>query len=254
MVGVAAGLANGGRIAVRLGRRLFPHRPGAGADQGRCGLLQQQHQAVWHEPGDGVRGTGTDAPLDRGHRLAAGDRQHDHHRAGRPDRNRGCAALGRGHGGSGVPPGQPDGGAGGLRRPTTNSARQGGRAARGWRRDPDLQRHSDLAGVGRGRTAGGRGVAARVLSMPTVKPLDVEAVVAAADETGASSPPRSDHRRGLGGAVAETVVSAPPDPRNGSSGCPNSPRPDRRASSWTVTACRPRASRRPPGSSHASPH
>ena len=34
------------------------------------------------------------------------------------------------------------------------------------------------------------GISARVLSMPTVKPLDVDAVVAAARETAASSPPR----------------------------------------------------------------
>ena len=34
------------------------------------------------------------------------------------------------------------------------------------------------------------GISARVISMPTVKPLDVDAVIAAARETGASSPPR----------------------------------------------------------------
>ena len=62
---------------LRVGRLLFPHRPGAGADQGRCGLLQPQRQAVWHEPRHGLRGAGTDAPLDRGRRLAAGHRQHD---------------------------------------------------------------------------------------------------------------------------------------------------------------------------------
>ena len=46
MVGVAAGLANGGRIAVRLRRVVLPDRPGAGADQGRRGVLQPQREAV----------------------------------------------------------------------------------------------------------------------------------------------------------------------------------------------------------------
>ncbi|GFJ93672.1 transketolase family protein [Phytohabitans rumicis] len=38
------------------------------------------------------------------------------------------------------------------------------------------------------------GISARVISMPTVKPLDVDAVVAAAGETRASSPPRRPPR------------------------------------------------------------
>ena len=50
------------------------------------------------------------------------------------------------------------------------------------------------------------GIDAHVLHVPTIKPLDVAAVVAAADRTG-----RVDHRRGahdlggLGGAVAEVL-------------------------------------------------
>ncbi len=79
---------------VRLGRLLLPHRPRAGADQGRRRVLRPQRQAVRDEPGDGVRGAGPDAPFDRGHRLAAGHRQHDNRGAGRPRRNRGRAALG----------------------------------------------------------------------------------------------------------------------------------------------------------------
>ncbi|WP_327581055.1 transketolase family protein [Nonomuraea sp. NBC_00507] len=51
------------------------------------------------------------------------------------------------------------------------------------------------------------GIAARVLSMPTVKPLDVEAVVAAAQQTaGIVTVEESTTAGGLGGAVAETVV------------------------------------------------
>ncbi|MDP4505365.1 transketolase family protein [Nonomuraea turcica] len=51
------------------------------------------------------------------------------------------------------------------------------------------------------------GISARVLSMPTVKPLDVEAVVAAAQQTaGIVTVEESTTAGGLGGAVAETVV------------------------------------------------
>ncbi|MEV4569469.1 transketolase family protein [Nonomuraea sp. NPDC049419] len=55
------------------------------------------------------------------------------------------------------------------------------------------------------------GVSARVLSMPTVKPLDTEAVVAAARETaGIVTIEESTIAGGLGGAVAETVVQRHP--------------------------------------------
>jgi transketolase len=51
------------------------------------------------------------------------------------------------------------------------------------------------------------GISARVLSMPTVKPLDADAVVAAARETaGIVTVEESTIAGGLGGAVAETVV------------------------------------------------
>jgi transketolase len=55
------------------------------------------------------------------------------------------------------------------------------------------------------------GIAARVISMPTVKPLDVEAVVAAARETaGIVTAEEATKAGGLGGAVAETVVEHHP--------------------------------------------
>ncbi|GIE99895.1 transketolase family protein [Paractinoplanes rishiriensis] len=55
------------------------------------------------------------------------------------------------------------------------------------------------------------GIGARVLSMPTVKPLDTEAVVRAARETaGIVTAEESTVAGGLGGAVAETVVSHHP--------------------------------------------
>lgn len=57
------------------------------------------------------------------------------------------------------------------------------------------------------------GVEARVLSMPTVKPLDIDAVIAAARETGAIvTVEEALTSGGLGGAVAETVVQHHPVP------------------------------------------
>ena len=101
MVGVAAGSGQRRPDPVRLRRLLLPDRARAGADQGRRRLLQPQRQAVRHEPRHGVRRARPDPPLDRGHRLAAGDRQHDHRGAGRPDRDGRRDALGRRHRGSG---------------------------------------------------------------------------------------------------------------------------------------------------------
>ncbi|MEV8510490.1 transketolase C-terminal domain-containing protein [Actinoplanes sp. NPDC051475] len=55
------------------------------------------------------------------------------------------------------------------------------------------------------------GINARVLSMPTVKPLDVDAVIAAAQETaGIITAEEATIAGGLGGAVAETVVKHHP--------------------------------------------
>lgn len=57
------------------------------------------------------------------------------------------------------------------------------------------------------------GVTARVLHMPTVKPLDVEAIVAAARETGAIVTAEEATAGGaLGGAVAEVVADHHPVP------------------------------------------
>jgi transketolase len=56
------------------------------------------------------------------------------------------------------------------------------------------------------------GVSARVLSMPTIKPLDEEAVLAAARETGGLVTVEEALTSGLGGAVAELVVRHRPVP------------------------------------------
>jgi transketolase len=55
------------------------------------------------------------------------------------------------------------------------------------------------------------GIAARVVSMPTVKPLDVDAVIAAAAETaGIVTAEEATTAGGLGGSIAETVVQHHP--------------------------------------------
>jgi transketolase len=57
------------------------------------------------------------------------------------------------------------------------------------------------------------GIVARVVSMPTVKPLDEAEIVAAAEETGAIvTIEEHSIRGGLGGAVAECVVAQRPVP------------------------------------------
>jgi transketolase len=55
------------------------------------------------------------------------------------------------------------------------------------------------------------GISARVISMPTVKPLDVDAVIAAAQQTkGIVTAEEATTAGALGGAVAETVVAHHP--------------------------------------------
>lgn len=57
------------------------------------------------------------------------------------------------------------------------------------------------------------GIAARVLAMPTVRPLDLDEVAAAVEETGAIvTVEEHSVRGGLGGAVAEAVVAMRPVP------------------------------------------
>lgn len=56
------------------------------------------------------------------------------------------------------------------------------------------------------------GVSARVLSMPSIKPLDDDAIIAAARETGAIVTVEEALTAGLGGAVAEVVVRRHPVP------------------------------------------
>ncbi len=63
------------------------------------------------------------------------------------------------------------------------------------------------------RSLEGAGVSARVLNMATLAPLDTEAIVAAAEETGAIvTVEEASVHGGLGGAVAEVVVGSRPVP------------------------------------------
>lgn len=63
------------------------------------------------------------------------------------------------------------------------------------------------------RALASRGVSVRVVSVPTVKPLDTEEISAAAEETGAIvTVEEHSVRGGLGGAVAEVVVGLRPVP------------------------------------------
>ena len=67
--------------------------------------------------------------------------------------------------------------------------------------------------LGAARLLAARGIACRVVSMPTVTPLDIDEIRAAAEETGAIvTVEEHSVRGGLGGAVAETVVSRCPVP------------------------------------------
>jgi transketolase len=63
------------------------------------------------------------------------------------------------------------------------------------------------------RLLAGDGIAARVVSMPTVKPLDLDELAAAVDDTGAIlTVEEHSVRGGLGSAVAEAVVVRQPVP------------------------------------------
>ena len=66
---------------------------------------------------------------------------------------------------------------------------------------------------GTGHQRGGEGIAVRVINMATVSPIDREAIVAAASETrGIVTVEEAIVRGGLGGAVAEVVVTERPVP------------------------------------------
>ena len=69
LVGVGAGLANARHDPVRSRRGPVPHRPGAGADQGRRRLQPRACRAVRAEPGHGLRGARPHPPLHRGSLL-----------------------------------------------------------------------------------------------------------------------------------------------------------------------------------------
>ena len=75
LVGVGAGLANGGLIPFVSRGGAVPDRPRARADQGRRRLQPAPTSCCAAEPRDGLRRARPDPPLDRGPVLDAGDRR-----------------------------------------------------------------------------------------------------------------------------------------------------------------------------------
>jgi transketolase len=90
-------------------------------------------------------------------------------------------------------------------------SRQSDHAARRRRCHLDQQWHRPVAPLVAAEQLEDQGISARVISMPTVKPLDTEAVLQAARETGGIVTAEEATVAGaLGGAVAETVVQNHP--------------------------------------------
>jgi Transketolase, pyrimidine binding domain len=107
MVGVGAGLANGGKVPFVSGASCFLTAR-ARADQGRRCLHEHQRQAVRHVERRRLWRTRPDAPLDRGFRVAAAASESDHHRPFRSLGDRRSCQGGRGHRRSLLSAHQPD--------------------------------------------------------------------------------------------------------------------------------------------------
>ena len=84
MVGVSAGLANGGFITFCLRSGSLSDRTGPRTDQGGRRLQRLCCRALRNEPGYDLRRARPDASLDRGSELASRDRRARHRRARRP--------------------------------------------------------------------------------------------------------------------------------------------------------------------------
>ncbi len=116
--------------------------------------------------------------------------------------------------GPGLSPGRPPRSASDLHRgPGPVHDRQGESASPGDGCHPDRQRPHGRAHARRRRGPGRRGINARVLDMHTVKPIDVDAPRAAAEETGALVV-AEEHlaHGGLGSVVAMNVAEIKPVP------------------------------------------
>ena len=177
MVGVAAGLANGGRIPFVSAASCFLTARALEQIKADVAYSNRNVKLCGMSPGMAYGELGPDPPLDRGHRLAPGHRQHDHHRAGRPDRDRRRDALGR----RDRRARRSSGSAGWACRRSTPTTTSSCPARRITVRDGD-----DVTIISNGTVLwralaaaeqlAAEGISARVISMPTVKPLDAEAV------------------------------------------------------------------------------
>ena len=171
---------------LRVRRVVLPHRTGAGADQGRRRLLAGQRQVRRRQQRHGLRRARPDAPLDRGHGVAA-RRSPTSTSSSRPIRRRPAR--------SSVPPTSTSGrcsSAPAARpcRPCTPADYrfEFGRAAQ--LRDGDqatVITNGTLVAPAlvAAEALGDDGIEVRVLNMASVSPPDTAAVVAAARETGA---------------------------------------------------------------------
>ena len=214
MVGIASGLANGGKIpfvcsaaCFLTGRALEQIKVDLAYTRANVKIVRhEQRRGLWRAGADpssiedvawlrAIAGMTVIAPADpletaQAVRAAA----------------QSCRA--------GLPAPEPHAGACRARRRLPLRDRQGGAPAPGQRCDADRQRRD-----GQPRARGGAlcwrrdGVSARVLNMATVQPLDREAIVLAARETrGIVTVEEHSVRGGLGGAVAEVVVTTSPVP------------------------------------------
>ncbi len=192
MVGVAAGLANGGKIPFVSAAALLPHRPRDGADQGRRRVLPAPHGLCGQSPG-----------------MAYGELGPTHHSIedlgwlrtipgltvlvpSDPTETAQAIRWAAAHDGPVFVRVSPHGCAGRQPRGLRVRPGQGGHPARRRRRHPHRHRHRRAGRWTPPTCSLSAGISARVLSMPSIKPLDEQAVLAAASET-------RGHRHGRGG-------------------------------------------------------
>ncbi len=212
MVGVGAGLANGGRIPFVCGASASS--PAARWSRSRRHFLfQRQCEADRHLFRHGLRGARPDAPLDRGFRLDPRPAEPAGHRPCDRIETAAAVAWAATYDGPvflrlsrvGVPDLLPEGHV--FEVGKANVLRDG--------TDVTLIANGTLTHrmVKAAEILAKDGIKARVLNMATVRPIDEAAIIAAAKETGAIVT-AEEHSiyGGLGSAVAEVVVDHAPVP------------------------------------------
>ena len=245
MVGVGAGLANGGLIPFVCGAA--PFLTGRALEQIKADLAYSNANVklCGISPRHGLRRARPDAPLDRGLGLAAGHRQPDGDRARRPDRDRRRPSSGRRA--IAGPMFIRMSAASACRTPAEDHKFELGRrqsAARRRRRHADRQRHARPRGMVEGRGDPRRRAAWRrgCSTWPRCARWTTRRCVAAAAETGAivtaeeHTRPRRPGRRCRGGRRGRAARC-----RCASSACPASSRRPARPSSCSTSSAWPPA-------------